>query len=347
MGGIRFGFGAIPSASVAETVRVATVGEALGFDVVWIPDQTFHRDPFVLLAACAEATTTIQLMLGVANPFTRHPVQVARAALSLDELSGGRMAVGFGAGNRDELVLRLGIDHTQVAARCREAVEVTKRLLAGETLHHRSETLVADDVTLLAPPRPSLPVYLGGRSPRVLEAAGAVADGVIIGSIASPAGIGYALDTVRAGAETAGRSLAGVDVVSWVGAHLTEEGDGTIAHLKPRVAHIIAGHRTPNPVLRTVGLTQDRIDAVKRVYDEGGKEGAAEIITDDEVGLFSLVGSAEEMRSRIAALADAGVTQVGLLLQQETAAEQEAFMRTFHARVMAPLRDAGPKAARA
>jgi 5,10-methylenetetrahydromethanopterin reductase len=337
---MRFGFGAIPDGSIADSVRLAVLGEELGYDVFWVPDQTFFSDPFVVLAACARATRRIGLMLGVANPFTRHPVQIARAGLTLDELSGGRMIVGYGAGNGEELVLRIVDEHRQIAERCREAVQVTRRLLAGETLDYESGSMHLDGVTLIAPPRPGIPVYLGGRSPRILEAAGAEADGVIIGSIASPAGLQYALETVRAGADANRRSLDGVEIVSWAGVHLTDGASGATSVMKPIVANVMAGHRTPAWVLRTVGLSAERIDEVRSVYSREGKLAAARQVTDAEVGLFAHVGDARTLRQRFTELKDVGVGQIGILVQQPGLPAKEAFLRSFAQQVIGPMRAA-------
>jgi 5,10-methylenetetrahydromethanopterin reductase len=337
---VRFGFGAVPASTVAETVRVVAQGERLGYDRAWVPDQTFHHDPFVILAECARATSRIELMLGVANPFTRHPAQVARATASVDEVARGRLAIGYGAGNRDELVARLGFEHTHAADRCREAVVVTRRLLNGEEVTYRSATLVLDRVRLETAPRPEVQIYLGARSPRILRAAGEVADGVIIGSIASPSGLAYALEAVRGGARDAGRRLEDLAVVSWVGVTLADDGASAIDELRPRTAHVIGGHRTPPEVLEKVGLARSRIDELRRVYAERGTAGTAPLLTADEVSLFALVGTAADCRARIHELESVGVTELGILLQQRSADARIAFLERFADQVMLPLRAA-------
>src|SRR4051812_45135853 len=92
----RFDFGFIPSGPVAETVALVRSGEELGYRCAWIPDQGFHRDPFSLLTAAAQATTNIGLGVGVTTPFTRLPLQIARAAATVDEFAQGRLKLGLG-----------------------------------------------------------------------------------------------------------------------------------------------------------------------------------------------------------------------------------------------------------
>ena len=110
-------------------------------------------------------------MIGVANPFTRHPVQVARAAATLDDHSPGRVALGYGAGNRRELILPLGGEQERAAAHCREALVLCRRLLRGEYLNHRGDCFVADGVELEMAPHPDVPLYLAARGPLVLQVA--------------------------------------------------------------------------------------------------------------------------------------------------------------------------------
>ena len=128
---MRFGFGTVPAGPPHETVALVQFAERLGFDVAWMPDQTFYRDPFLTLAACAQGTRTITLGVGVTNPYTRHPAMIARAAATLSELCQGRFVLGIGAGNRKELIDLLGLPSDRAGARCRETALTVKRLLAG------------------------------------------------------------------------------------------------------------------------------------------------------------------------------------------------------------------------
>jgi 5,10-methylenetetrahydromethanopterin reductase len=304
-----------------------------------MPDQTFFRDPFVMLTVCAQATERIRLMLGVTNPFTRHPAQVARAVATVDEVSGGRLSMAYGAGNRKELLLPLGMEQTSVGPRCREAALVTKRLLTGEEVHYRSDTLVVDGVRLLTPPRPELPVYLAGRGSYILKAAGQVADGAIIGGLVSPGGLNYAISSVREGIESEGRDGQGFEMIWWGSCYLTDDRSAIIDNLRRSVAHIIGGAQIE--VLKTIGLSDDRIKVLKEAYAAGGPVAAAPLVTDAEIDLFTIAGNADQCSAKIAQLADAGVTQVGFLLNQPTPEEQESFLTRFATDVMPSFRREG------
>jgi alkanesulfonate monooxygenase SsuD/methylene tetrahydromethanopterin reductase-like flavin-dependent oxidoreductase (luciferase family) len=89
-----------------ELVRNAREVEAAGFDVVWIDDHLVDpRDPaapwlesWTALAGLATATETIRLGPLVANLVLRHPALLARQAITVDTIAGGRLEVGIGAG---------------------------------------------------------------------------------------------------------------------------------------------------------------------------------------------------------------------------------------------------------
>ena len=106
-----------------------------------------------------------------------------------------------------------------------------------------------------------IPVYLAGRGPRVLEAAGEVADGVLIGGLCCPAGIAYAVDCVRAGATARNRDVGELDIGSWVTVYLTDDRERDLDRLRPSVAHIIGG--APDSVLEAIGLPADLVARLK------------------------------------------------------------------------------------
>lgn len=333
---LRFGFGTHPSESVERMVHLIQTGERLNYDMAWVADQTFFHDPFVVLGQAALRTEKIKLMLGVTNPYTRHPVQVARAAASLDEVSGGRFHLGYGAGNRKELIVPMGLEQTEAGPRSREAIQIVRRLLAGECLSYESPWLRLDGVELKTEPHPAVPIYLAGRGSYILRTAGALADGVVIGALVSPEGFRFALDHVAKGAQESGRSLESLDIVSWVGVQFLDDREADLDLMRASTAHIIGG--APHATLQTVGLADMRIAYLKEIYQRLGPEGAAPYVTEDEIALFKLYGDADELANRIQRLADAGATQLGILLTQPTHAEQEAFLQRFATEVMPRFR---------
>jgi len=307
---VRFDFGFIPSGPVADTVSLVRHGEQLGYRCAWIPDQGFHRDPFALLAAAAQATTEIGIGVGITTPFTRLPLQIARAAATVDELADGRMRLGLGTGNVAHVLRPLGVDYSQPVPRTRDAIRIIRQLLAGDVVTVESEHDRLDHVQLeFTPRRPDIPVYVGTRAPRMLEMSGAEADGVLVESLFN------ALPAVRErlakGAEGAGRSLDDLDVVSWQLVIVTDDPGPVVAAHKPWIARSI--QIGPLDVMRQVGIDDDVIQEVNAAMDRGDAEAAAKAVSDEAVQCLMLIGTAEDMIQRIERILGDGADAIGLV----------------------------------
>ncbi|MFN8452305.1 MAG: LLM class flavin-dependent oxidoreductase [Anaerolineae bacterium] len=333
---MKFAFGAKPKAPMRAFVNLVREGEALGFDSAWVPDQTFFPDPFVSIAMCAAATERIELVIGVANPYTRHPVQVARAAATLDDVAPGRIALGYGAGNRKELVVPLGGELHRPAAHCREAIDLCRRLLRGEMLHHRSDLYVADGVELEMPPHPDVPIVLVARGPRIMEIAGEMANTAVIGALLSEDGVRYALEHIQIGAARVGRDWREVGRMLWITCFVTDDRALWVERYRSSAAHILAG--APEAIFDALKLSRSFMDELKTVYAEKGQTGAAHLMSDDLVLQLAAIGSPEEVADQLQRAADLGIDQVGILVNAPTVDESLVALRRFADEVMPRLK---------
>ena len=90
-----------------EAVSHVQLVDELGYESAWITDG-IGRDAFVVLTAFASATAQITLGTSIVTFYPRHPTVMARQALSLDEVSGGRFVLGIGTGHRSSMETQLG-----------------------------------------------------------------------------------------------------------------------------------------------------------------------------------------------------------------------------------------------
>src|ERR687887_2145242 len=97
-----------PGRDLATSVELARRAEELGYDSVWVTHGA-GRDSFIVLAAYGAATRRIGLGNGVVPIYPRHPVAMAQAAATLNEVSGGRFRLGIGVSHKNAMEGMLGV----------------------------------------------------------------------------------------------------------------------------------------------------------------------------------------------------------------------------------------------
>lgn len=190
----RFGANARTAGSRVDWAEKARNVEALGYSTMLIPDHLVDlMPPLLSLVSAAEATTTLRLGTFVLNNDFRHPVLVAREAAAIDLLSDGRLELGIGAGHMRSEYEEAGIlfDPASVRIeRLREAVQIIKPLLAGEsaTLDGRFYKVNAHQGYPPSVQQPRAPILIGGNGPKLLSVAAQEADIVGFTGLGFPKG---------------------------------------------------------------------------------------------------------------------------------------------------------------
>jgi 5,10-methylenetetrahydromethanopterin reductase len=308
---------------VSETARMV---EDLGYDDLWIPDQSFHHDPFVLLTRCAAATSSIRLGIAVTNPLTRHPVQIARAAATLGELTGGRFVLGLGAGNRSTLLPSLDLPSDRAAVRIAEAIDVCRAVLRGDEVSFRGRTIVADGVRLEANRPPTVPIFVGARGRRVLRVAGSKADGVFAEAMFTPAGIDHVLAEVGAGAREEGRSLADLEIVAWQAIRLSTTLAARDDLAYRRWAALLMRGTDPD-VLATLGIDERVITATRDAFDRSGEAAAVTHVSEDAISRLMFSGDPDPVRAHVERVRERGYAGVAVIAFGDTDLARDTLRR--------------------
>jgi alkanesulfonate monooxygenase SsuD/methylene tetrahydromethanopterin reductase-like flavin-dependent oxidoreductase (luciferase family) len=164
----------------AEYAAMAHAAEEVGFDSIWLGDHLVYRgdgrpergphEAWTLLAGLAAVTSTVHLGPLVACASFHPPGVLAKMATTVQEVSGGRLILGIGAGwNRSEFEA-FGVPYDHRAARFEEAFEIVRRLLVGERVTVRGRFWSANEAMLLPAPSDPIPLMIGSTGPRVLAA---------------------------------------------------------------------------------------------------------------------------------------------------------------------------------
>lgn len=177
-------------ADPGRVVELARTAEAAGWSALFVWDHLAFAwgvpsaDPWVVLAAVAQATTSLRLGPAVTPLPRRRPVTVAHALATLDRLSNGRAVLGAGLGAVPAEYAAFGEPDgaAERAQRLDEALSVVDALFRGAPVRHAGRHYRVDGVALAPLPvqRPRMPIWIGGESRAALRRA-ARWDGWIIG----------------------------------------------------------------------------------------------------------------------------------------------------------------------
>lgn len=337
---MKFDVGILASEPVPVIVRQVQLAESLGFDTAWIADtHLVCRELWVTLAACAARTSRIRLGPGITVPHTRHISVTASAIASLSELAEGRLVAGIGTGGSAAETMGLTVAKVARVATLEAMAGALRRLLARESIRLENGT----EARLAWLDRPlSVPLYLAGSGPRMLDAAGRLGDGAIMYSGVAPWLVKAALACVAGGAKTAGRTVDGrpgePDIAIWAPASIAADRALARDHVRGRVASAL---RHAFPVTWSPE-DQAVIDRVRAAYDAYEHASAASrhrlLVTDRFVDLMALAGNPDDVREQVRGIMSvAGVGWIILLPQVPGRAfvEREQVLRLFADQVMA------------
>lgn len=222
-----------------ELVERFTLADRLGFDHAWLVDHLMPTDPphdrpafeaWTSLSALAALTTRVRLGVLVSSNTFRHPSLLAKQAVTVDHVSGGRLILGIGTGWYPEEHRRFGIEFPAAPERVdrlEEAVEVVIRLTRGAAVTYDGRHYRLDGALALPRPvqRPGIPILIAAHRPRMLRLAArradiwdtfATIDGTATEGVASH--LAERVETFEAACREAGRDPATVRRSVWVGA---------------------------------------------------------------------------------------------------------------------------------
>jgi 5,10-methylenetetrahydromethanopterin reductase len=283
--------------AAGEYVELARLAERAGFDVISVYHDLLYQPAIYPLLLMAQATERVRLGPAALNPFTLHPVEIAGQIAALDAFSRGRAYLGLVRGSWLDV---LGIEPQRPVAALREAVEVVRRLLRGDTDGFAGEcfSLASGACLHYEPLRPEVPLLIGAWAEGVAALAGELADELKVGGTANP-------DLVPLMRSRTGNDRVGIVV----GAVTVVDQDGVAARERARVEAalyfpVVAG-RDP-----TLEVPAGLVDDVRRLVDAGDRAAAGGLIPERLLDRFVLAGTPEQVARQAAALYEAGASRV-------------------------------------
>ena len=307
-----------------------TVDHFLGFfpqsiwdkDFAWMADPrgTPHQyfDYQVLLGALAPRAGKTRLAVGVTEPIRRHPVLIAQAFLTLSHLTRRAPILGIGAGERENIE-PYGLAFDQPVSVLEEALAIIRLCFdsrgpfdfAGE--HFNLDRAVLD----LKPAAETVPeIWVAAHGPRMLRLTGEYGDGWYPALPYTPDTYADALSTIRAAAESAGRSHSsftpGLQMLA-VMARTRAEARNMLDHKSIRFTALLA----PDYVWQSRGLThplgagfRGMIDFVPQYYERAELEAAIKEVDTDLLADSVAWGTVDDVEEKIRELGEVGLRHV-------------------------------------
>ena len=304
----------LPHDAPGRLVQLARLAEDAGYDHFWLADERFFREVYASLTACALATRRLLLGPCVTDPYSRHPALTAMAIATLDDVSGGRAALGLGAGISG--FAELGIARAHAAAAIGEAVTLVRRLLRKETVTQVGKVVSIHEGRLdFTPLRPDVSVYVASNGPLGQRTAGAVADGAIMEGCGNLAEARAFAAAVADGARRVGRDADAIELVARLNACIADDGHAARDVLRLRVARTLGAGRLRFATLEAQGLalpaeTKASVAGVPYAAGVEPYRPLLPLITDRVVDALTLAGTVDEVVARVVDLARGGIGQV-------------------------------------
>lgn len=280
-----------------QYVRLARLAEEAGFDVVSAYHDLFFQPALPALLLMARATERVRLGAAALNPFTLHPVEIAGQVAALDAVSRGRAYLGLVAGAWLE---ELALDTSRPLTALREAVEIVRRLLAGDRSGFAGErfSLAPGAGLRYEPLRREVPLLIGTWAERATAFAAAAADELKLGGSANPDLVPVVRG--RLGRNRVGIVLGAVTVVDDDGAAARARAREEVALYFPVVARL-------DP---TLDVPEGLPEKVARLVSAGNAAAAGTLLPDELLRRFAFAGTPAEVAAQAEACYAAGAHRV-------------------------------------
>jgi len=298
-----FGIAMDGRAPIADIPAQARAAEEGGASTLWIACHLYLRDPVTTAALALGATKKIRIALMAMSPYSTHPVYIAMAAATLEEMYPGRVILCLGAGAPADLKAA-GIESPRPLVAMREATKICRALFEGEMADFQGEMFkVAGRRLANGGPNGAhrIPIVIAASRSNMLKLAGRDSDGVLISAATSPPFVKACL--AEAASANPGFRKVGI-VYTRLGA---TEKEG-IDPIRRPIGFVLRGaHHAEN--IRLSGARLDQA-ALATAYAAENWAEVDRLVSDDVVRRHAACGTPAEVKARLEEYRSIGLDEV-------------------------------------
>jgi F420-dependent oxidoreductase-like protein len=277
----------------------------------------------------AAKTETIEIGAAILNVFSRTPGALAQTAAGLDNVSGGRAILGLGASGPQVIEGWHGLPYDKPLGRTREVVEIVRAALRRETLSYQGKVftlpLPPDQglglgkplKMLTRPERSSVPIWVAALGHKNVEATAEYADGWLPFLFAPEKAKDVWGDALAAGTAKRQEGLGPLEVSAGGMVCVGDDVKGVLDFARPTAALYIGGMGARgknfyNTLACEYGFEKEAKE-IQDLYLGGNKRDAEAVVPLELLEMCNLVGPESYVKERIAAFAEAGVTNLSIV----------------------------------
>lgn len=285
----------------ADVVGFARRVEGLGFDELWIPENTSYVGGVAAVGIALASTESIRIGLGVMPVSLRHPFVVAMEVGTLAGAFPGRFVAGFGSGVSAWLDALDSQPKSPLSA-VRETVSAVDALLRGDTVEINGGQFGIHGQALAASVQTRPPLMIAALGPRMLALAGKRTQGAILSVLSSPEFVSIARSELDAATTNDDTTR---ELITFTNVYVGETTGAAIGALRADTEFIL---EAMGP-----GRLTESIDISRTEYDSwADSRGSAPTVPDEWVRRMSVAGTFEECQRRVELYAAAGTSTLVL-----------------------------------
>ena len=300
--------------------------EKAGLDMIWVAEP-YGFDAPTLMGYLAAKTETVEIAAGILNVYSRTPGALLQTAAGLDNVSGGRAVIGLGASGPQVIEGFHGMPYEKPLGRTREVIELLRMGL-------RREPLISDGIFKLPlpadqglglgkplkllnkPERAAIPLWVAALGAKNVEMTAEIGDGWLpFLYLPEKAGAVWG-DALAAGAAKRPAELGALDICAGGMLAIGEDVKGMLDFMRPMYALYVGGMGARgknfyNEMACQYGYEKEA-KQIQDLYLDGKKKEAEALVPTEWLEQSNLVGPASYVKERIAAYAEAGVTNLSV-----------------------------------
>ncbi len=299
--------------------------EKAGLDTVWVA-EAYGFDSPTLMGYLAARTETVEIGAAILNVYSRTPGAIAQTAAGLDNVSGGRAILGLGASGPQVIEGWHGVPYDKPLGRTREVVDIVRAALRRERLEYDGKifhlplpegqgTGLGKPLKMLTrPERPAVPIYVAALGQKNVEGTAEYADGWLPFLFAPERARDVWGEALDRGTAKRQEGLGTLEVAAGGLVSVGEDVKSMLDLARPTFALYIGGMGAKgrnfyNTLACEYGFEKEAAE-IQELYLGGNKRDAEAVVPLEMLEMCNLVGPESYVKERIAAFAEAGVTNL-------------------------------------